>query len=39
VPGAEQTFATGINASGQVVGYYGDASGNVRHGFLLDQGS
>jgi probable HAF family extracellular repeat protein len=32
------TQANGINASGQIVGYYEDATGGW-HGFLLDQGS
>jgi probable HAF family extracellular repeat protein len=32
------TQANGINASGQIVGYYFDADGH-EHGFLLDQGS
>jgi probable HAF family extracellular repeat protein len=32
------TLATGINASGQIVGYYLDVF-NVVHGFLLDNGS
>jgi uncharacterized membrane protein len=39
VPGSSfpsPIFATGINASGQIVGSYGDGSKN--HGFLLDQG-
>jgi hypothetical protein len=30
-PGSTHTFANGINASGQIVGYYG---ANGRHGFL-----
>jgi hypothetical protein len=35
VPGATQgTFAYGVNAAGNIVGYYGDSSGN--HGFLRD---
>ena len=33
-PGATGTYATGINWSDQIVGYYVDADG-VRHGFLL----
>jgi uncharacterized membrane protein len=32
VPGAYTTQATGINASGHIVGYYMDANGT--HGFL-----
>jgi hypothetical protein len=36
-PGASQTFASGINDSGQVVGIYEDATG--WHGFLLSGGS
>ncbi len=32
VPGAAQTLAEGINNSGQIVGYYYDASGGI-HGF------
>jgi hypothetical protein len=32
VPGSTYTQAHGINASGQIVGYYDDAGG--RHGFL-----
>src|SRR6516162_8462147 len=42
VPGAHWTEAHGINASGQIVGSYGDAGGpdaGSRHGFLLDHGS
>jgi hypothetical protein len=31
LPGSTHTFATGINASGQIVGAYGDAAG--QHGF------
>lgn len=37
-PGASWTVASGINDSGQIVGYYNDASG-VRHGFLLSAGT
>jgi probable HAF family extracellular repeat protein len=38
VPGAiGSTLVTGINASGQIVGSYGDAGGNG-HGFLLENG-
>jgi probable HAF family extracellular repeat protein len=37
VPGSTQTFANGINASGQIVGWYDDDTGPVA--FLLDQGS
>jgi probable HAF family extracellular repeat protein len=33
VPGASYTSAQGINASGQIVGYYWDAGG-TSHGFL-----
>ena len=33
VPGSLVTYANGINASGQIVGYYGDAVGGS-HGFL-----
>ena len=32
VPDSTATYATGINASGQIVGYYYDAGGT--HGFL-----
>ena len=40
VPGSSKASAValGINASGQIVGSYGDAAGKY-HGFLLDQGS
>src|SRR5207244_6442987 len=38
VPGSTSTVASGINDSGQIVGYYEDAGGTW-HGFLLDQGS
>src|SRR6516164_4854101 len=38
VPGASSTQADGINASGQIVGFYTDASGND-HGFLFSGGS
>jgi len=34
--GGSATSAIGINAAGQIVGYYGDASGT--HGFLLSGG-
>ena len=37
VPGATNTFATGVNNAGQVVGFYLDA-GYSRHGFLLSGG-
>jgi probable HAF family extracellular repeat protein len=37
VPGAVSTLATGINAAGDIVGAYDDASG-VSHGFLLSGG-
>ena len=37
VPGATDTFANGINASGQVVGGYYGADGRG-HGFLLNNG-
>jgi len=37
-PGASWTVASGINDSGQIVGYYNDASG-VRHGFLFSAGT
>jgi probable HAF family extracellular repeat protein len=33
VPGSTDTFASGINASGQIVGYYA-VSVNRSHGFL-----
>jgi probable HAF family extracellular repeat protein len=33
VPGSSYTFATGVNASGQIVGCYIDAAGG-QHGFL-----
>ena len=32
-PGATWTFATGINGTKQIVGFYLDSS-NVEHGFL-----
>jgi probable HAF family extracellular repeat protein len=35
VPGSTFTGARGINTSGQIVGWYGDARG-IEHGFLLD---
>jgi probable HAF family extracellular repeat protein len=35
--GLTPTFASGVNASGQIVGYYSGAMGF--HGFLFDQGS
>jgi probable HAF family extracellular repeat protein len=38
VPGSGFTYATGINASGQVVGFYFDAGG-IGHGFLFDHAS
>ena len=38
VPGVTGTSADRINAQGQIVGGYGDASG-VDHGFLLDNGT
>jgi probable HAF family extracellular repeat protein len=38
VPGALYTYASGINASGQIVGTYYDAAKRI-HGFLLDQGN
>jgi uncharacterized membrane protein len=37
VPGATSTTATGVNASGEIVGYYSDASGT--HGFSDVNGS
>src|SRR5262249_25010782 len=37
VPGATSTEALGINASGQIVGQYDDASGTT-HGYLLCKG-
>ena len=37
VPGSTGTLATGINASGHIVGIYYDAAGNS-HGFLLKRG-
>ncbi len=37
VPGSLFTQAHGINASGQIVGWYYD--GNITHGFLLSEGS
>src|SRR5438105_4550842 len=37
VPGLSDTWASGINDSGQIVGSYPDAAG--WHGFLLDNGS
>jgi hypothetical protein len=39
VPGAVDTFALAINARGQIVGYYVEASTNLNHGFLLDHGT
>src|SRR6266481_5963174 len=36
--GTQGTFATGINASGQIIGYYFD-SGLNRHGFLFSGGT
>jgi probable HAF family extracellular repeat protein len=33
-PGASATFASGINNSGQIVGWYTDETGT--HGFLAD---
>jgi fibronectin type III domain protein len=38
VPSSNYTYATGINSSGQVVGYYLDSS-NMQHGFLLSAGT
>jgi len=38
VPGSTYTTGLGINTSGQIVGWYGDSSGNI-HGFLLDNGT
>src|SRR6516164_1927383 len=35
VPGAIGTYAQGINASGQIVGYY-EVAGGRTYGFLLD---
>src|SRR6266480_2627309 len=35
IPGAGLTSATGINDSGQIVGYY--AAGGPFHGFVLDK--
>jgi probable HAF family extracellular repeat protein len=37
-PGAVSTVAQGINAGGQVVGWYNDAA-NILHGFLMNGGS
>jgi hypothetical protein len=37
-PGASATFATDINASGQICGVFFDSSGAV-NGFLLSQGN
>ena len=37
-PGSTYTAALGINKAGQIVGWYGDSSGNV-NGFLYDHGS
>lgn len=37
-PGATAAWATGINNSGQIVGYYSDSSFNT-HGFLLSGGA
>ena len=34
VPGADSTFAFGINDRGQIVGFY--TAGGPSHGFLLD---
>jgi probable HAF family extracellular repeat protein len=33
------TLAYGINASGQVVGYYNNSTGGGTHGFLLSAGT
>lgn len=35
VPGAASTVASGINASGQVVGWYHDTEGDGVHGFIF----
>src|SRR5579864_3842540 len=37
VPGALWTFATGVNAKREIVGYLYDASHNLFHGFLLNR--
>jgi hypothetical protein len=37
VPGAQQTFPSGINAGGKVVGWY--IQGGVTRGFIFDQGA
>ena len=37
VPGAIRTLATGINASGNIVGWFQDPKGII-HGFLLSEG-
>jgi uncharacterized membrane protein len=37
VPGSTNTVTNGINALGQIVGYYSDGAGI--HGFVLEQGS
>ena len=37
MPGAVETNAYGINDSGQIVGWYADAT--HIHGFLLDNGN
>jgi probable HAF family extracellular repeat protein len=37
VPGSSATWANGINASGQIVGWFDDAAGE--HGFLLSGGN
>ena len=36
VPDADGTYCTGINAHGQIVGWY--STGMLSHGFLLNQG-
>jgi hypothetical protein len=36
IPGADATFAMGINASGDIVGFY--LAAGVRHGFTLSRG-
>jgi uncharacterized membrane protein len=39
VPGSETTIASGINASGHIVGWYRDGTADRVHGFLLRDGA
>jgi hypothetical protein len=38
VPGARDTVTLSINTQGEIVGYYGDRSNDVRHGLILRRG-